>query len=108
MLRLLDSGRRVINIDETWFNETDFRKMKWRLRGETNSAPLHSMTPRVSAIVAMDTDGRIYFALTQVNTDTDVFLLFLKRLHDKLTTEDRHWKQHTVLQVDGATYHKSE
>ena len=43
-----------------------------------------------------------------MNTDSDVFLLFLRRLCDRLTTEDRQWKQNTVVLVDGATYHRSD
>ena len=108
MLELLSSGRRILNIDETWLNQTDFRHMKWRPRNETNSVPHRQMAPRISVIAAVDTDGRAYFTLTQVNTDTDVFLLFLKRLFDKLTTEERTWKENTVVLVDGASYHQSE
>ena len=36
-------------------------------------------------IAAIDTNGRVYFALTQVNTDANVFALFLKGLFDKLS-----------------------
>ena len=30
MLSLLDEGKRIINIDETWLPSLDFRNMKWR------------------------------------------------------------------------------
>ena len=43
-----------------------------------------------------------------MNTDSDVFLLFLKRLADKLTSEDKAWKNDTVMLIDGAAYHSSE
>ena len=80
MLGLLSSGRRVINIDETWINQTDFRRMKWRQRGETNSLPCRQVNPRVSLLTAIDTSGRVYFAATQVNTNSDIFLLFMSKL----------------------------
>ena len=30
MFELLDQGKRIINIDETWLPHLDFRTMKWR------------------------------------------------------------------------------
>ena len=69
---------------------------------------MRGMSPRVSVIAAIDTDGGAYFALTQVNTDSDVFLLFLRKLFDKLTSEDRSWKENTVILIDGASYHHSD
>ena len=58
-------------------------------------------------IAAIDTNGRVYFALTQANTDANVFVLFLKGLFDKLSSEDRHWKSKTLILFDGAKYHLS-
>jgi len=29
MLKLLDQGKRVINLDETWLNETSFTRRTW-------------------------------------------------------------------------------
>ena len=85
MLETMNVRHRIINIDETWLNQTDYRRMKWRERNSTNSIPLRGITPRISMIAAIDTDGRVYFTLTQVNTDANVFVLFLKRLFDKLS-----------------------
>ena len=64
MMDLLASGRRILNIDETWLNQTDFRHMKWRARNDTNSIPQRGMSPRISVIAAIDTEGKVYFALT--------------------------------------------
>ena len=33
LLELLESGKRIINIDETWIPETDFRRHKWGEKG---------------------------------------------------------------------------
>jgi hypothetical protein len=38
MLNILDSGKRVINLDETWVNSKDYRRYKWRVKGQSNSA----------------------------------------------------------------------
>ena len=37
MLSLLEEGKRIINIDETWLPHLDFRNKKWRRRGEPNT-----------------------------------------------------------------------
>ena len=30
----MNKGKRIINIDETWIDEMDFRRMKWRHRDD--------------------------------------------------------------------------
>ena len=64
MLALLDEGKRIINIDETWLPHLDFRNKKWRQRGETNTVSTKSLSERVNMIAALDTDGRVYVSLT--------------------------------------------
>ena len=78
------------------------------MRNDTNSIPKRNVAPRISVIAAIDTNGTVYFTLTQINTDENVFALFLKRLFDKLSTEDRSWKENTVLLFDSASYHSAD
>ena len=42
---------------------TDFRRMKWRPKGSNNSIARKLVVPRVSMIVAMDTDGEVFLSL---------------------------------------------
>ena len=66
------------------------------------------MAPRISVLAAIDTNGNVYSALTQVNTDERVFLLFLRKLFDKLSKEERSWKENTIILIDGASYHHTD
>ncbi len=66
------------------------------------------MTPRLSLIAALDTDGRVYFTLTHANTDSDVMLVFMRHLMMQLDREDSDWRKKTVFLLDGARYHTSE
>ena len=50
----------VINVDETWLGMTDFRRMKWREKGTTNSVPAKQVASRISMIVAFDTKGSVF------------------------------------------------
>jgi len=36
ILEALEEGKILINMDETWLNEFDFRRMKWREYGTEN------------------------------------------------------------------------
>ena len=78
MLELLKQGKRIINIDESWISETEYRKRMWA----PNTAPCtitdRAVTPRLALIAALDTDGRIFFTMNHANTDSDVIILFLK------------------------------
>ena len=107
MLPLLENGRRIINIDESWLNETTFYRKLWRPMFEDNSVPSQNVTPRISVIAAIDTDGNLWFALTQANTDSNVMLMFLRLLMQKLDHEVPGWREDSVLLFDGARYHTS-
>ena len=58
-------------------------------------------------IAAVDTEGRCYMSILQVNSDSEVFCLFIQKLLAKLTSEDINWRANTVIQIDQASYHKS-
>ena len=61
--------RVYLNIDETWLGMSDFRRMKWQAPGTTNSIAAFQMAPRVTMLVAADSLGNIYFALSQSNSN---------------------------------------
>ena len=59
-------------------------------------------------ITALDTEGRVYFAVTHANTDSDVILSFLRRLDIMLSIETPDWKENSIVLLDGAKYHTSD
>ncbi len=67
----------VINVDETWLGMTDFRKMKWQQRGDSNSVPQKQVAPRISMIVGLDTHGSVYLTLVQANSNSKIMELYL-------------------------------
>ena len=63
--------------------------------------------PRLALITALDTDGKIWFALTHANTDSEVMMLFLSGLVMHLDHESANWRENSVVLLDGAKYHTS-
>jgi len=100
-------NRVYINIDESWLGMSDFRRMKWRAPGTTNSVVAFSMAPRVTMMVAVDSLGNVYFALSQSNSNSDTFGLFIRSLVLKLDKERPNWRKNTLVTLDGARYHRS-
>ena len=97
----------VINIDETWLGMSDFRRRKWAQPLSTNSVAQLQMTPRVSMIAALDSNGALFLSLLQANNNSSVMALFLNQLVQRLDQERPGWcKSHVVL-WDNAPYHKS-
>ncbi len=107
MLKVVHSGTRVINIDETWLSHTDFRSCKWGVQGSANSKAIKSLAPRISLIVGLSSDGEIYCSVTQVNTDSSMLMMFISRLAAILSKKNHNWRENCVLLLDGASYHKS-
>ena len=108
MLSLLDSGKRVINLDETWLNETSFIRRAWCRPGTPGTVATRPIQPRLSMITALDTDGRVYFSMGHATTDQDTFMLFLRHLVAQLDRETPGWQEGSVLLMDNAAYHVGE
>ena len=64
MLTLLESGRRIINVDESWLNQTRFIRKAWTPSDVPASFTEKQVAPRISLLTALDTEGRLYCALT--------------------------------------------
>ena len=108
MLELLKQDKRIINIDETWIGESNFVRKTWAPRDKRGNTILKTVNPRVSMIAALDTDGRIWFALSHANSDSKIMALFLQSLTKVLDNETPGWQEDTVIQWDNAKYHSSE
>ena len=99
--------KRIINIDETWLGMSDFRRRRWTFPGGGNSVAKKQITPRISMIAALDTDGNSYMALMQANSSTRTMELFFTHFIRLLDEKDRYWRKGTIFVLDGASYHTS-
>ena len=80
MLKLLAEDHCVLNVDESWLNDSSFLRRIWCPGYAPATVTTKPITPRISLIAALDTEGRSYFSLTQANTDSKVMLTFLQHL----------------------------
>ena len=109
-LKLLDQierGKRIINFDETWLNECSFIRKGWALKDESPSMTLRAVSPRLSVLGALDTEGNCWYALTHAITDTNIVKLFFRQLAAHLDVETPGWQEDTVFLIDNAAYHTS-
>lgn len=105
ILSLMEQGKRIINIDETWLNETSFIRKVWSKNKGDGNCYLNVVTPRLSMIAALDTDGRVWFSLSHATTDGDMITLFLSQLIKMLDDDMPGWEEDTVILWDNAPYH---
>ena len=56
-------------------------------------------------ILAFDSHGVVYFALTQVNTNNAVVKVFLSQLSSRLDVDRPSWREDSIVLLDGAVYH---
>ena len=112
MLPLLDSGcfqpkptHYVINIDESWLNGTRFVRRVWAPSNAPATITDKQVSPRISLILAIDSEGHIWYSLTQVNTDSDVMTMFLRKLMSQLDLERPGWVDSSTVLLDNASWH---
>jgi len=72
-----------------------------------NSLPAKKISPRITLIVALDSEGKIYASLLQANSDEDTMCLFLTELIKTLDYEDKNWRMNSVIMWDNAGYHEA-
>ena len=64
MLDLLDAGKRIVSIDESWLSDGMFIRRRYNQLGTSNSIEESTIQPRISIIGAIDTEGDAYVSLT--------------------------------------------
>ena len=107
LLKLVNSKSRLINIDETWLGESDYRRMKWQQTDVRNSLPIFLIRPRITMIAAVDSHGQQYVSLLQANSNSETMRIYLEHLVSILDEENQNWRKDTVLFWDNASYHTS-
>jgi len=74
----------VINVDETWVGQTDFRRRKWTFLKRPDSVPKKNVQPRLSMIAALDTNGGVHISLLQSNTNSNIMEMYMAQLLERL------------------------
>ena len=59
-------------------------------------------------ITGVDKLGNIYLCLTQSNSNKSMMGLFMEKLVLKLDKQNPHWRYSTIIQWDGAAYHRAK
>ena len=107
LVRLIEQEKRIINVDETWINESNFVRKVWGRKDGRGNARLSSVTPRISMIAALDIDGKVWYCLSHATTDSDCIRVFLRHLIQKLDQQYPGWQDNTIILWDNAPYHTS-
>ena len=58
-------------------------------------------------LLAVDSLGNVYFALSQSNSNQGLFCLFMRQLILKLDKERPTWRKNTLITLDVAKYHSA-
>ena len=77
ILQQLLFGRRIINLDESTLETLNYTRKLWLPKGRKCTVPKLPLSPKLSVIAAIDTEGRVYASLSQANTDSDTLFLFV-------------------------------
>ena len=107
LIKLMMSGKRILNVDEANLNQATFVRKGW---GISAAAMRHVTKPlgyRLTLTAGVDTNGRSYFAVSQQGNESRLFGTFLLRLASCLDAEDPDWRENTILLLDGCSYHRS-
>jgi len=63
MIDLIDSGKKIINVDQTPIGDSNFHTRGWMPINERQSKPLNIVAPRITMVAAVTSDGKQFFSL---------------------------------------------
>ena len=106
-LRLAQNKKHFLNVDESWLGQSDYRRLKWQVKGRPATLQPHQLQPRISVILGIDSEGQLYLSLVQANSNSDIMAAFFRQLALKLDRERPGWRNDTVIVLDNAPYHTS-
>ena len=107
LLRLMESGKKILNVDETPIGDSNFPLKSWQWSSKPVNARQNIINPRITMIVGIDTTGGLYYSLMQANSNDETMRLFLYRLVEELDRKEKGWRKTIVVQLDGAAWHLS-
>jgi hypothetical protein len=100
----MTAGKILVNIDETNLDYTDFRRRQWTKKGLKSTRSSKIISPKISMFAAIFSDGELYTALSQSNTDRFTKSLFISHLVKVLDEDRPGWRNNHVFFFDGASY----
>ena len=69
MLELYDSGKHIINIDESWLNVSDFRHHTWQPDHDKVAMNDKALKVKINMIAAVSNRGHCWLSLYYTSTD---------------------------------------
>ena len=108
MLELMQDGKRILAVDETWFGESNYRRQAWLMKEGQRSQTNNVFQPRIIMIASVDNFGDAYLSLIQANNNQYVYAEFVRELVALLDEERPNWRSNTIWLVDGAKMHTTE
>jgi transposase len=104
-IKLLKSGREVINVDESIIRSTDQRARGWVRQGKRVFVSNALRLPHISMIGAISSKGKTFFTVSQGNNTSLTFSLFLLNLIQELDSLDPDWRKTTTILLDNTSIH---
>ena len=105
--KLIESKVNIIQIDEFSVNSSVTPSRAWIPKGKTGFVWVGEVMKNFNIIIAIWRDRVVFYKISYSNTNSEVFISFLKELMERLREERESNKINYILSLDNASYHKS-
>jgi transposase len=100
------SGKVIVNVDESSFEDLYLSKRTWIQRGQRKSIVNLLLLLRVTLITAITSDNDIFVMKCNKTVDHEVFNHFMAQLIEALARKYANYKQQCLFLLDNAKIHK--
>ena len=107
MVAILEAGKILINFDESVINSTTSQSYSWVSKAHNVGRAFKKTVSGMSILLAVTSDGEIFFQFLDGNNNAQSVALFLRRLAEQLDFHLPHWRDDHVLLLDNCPSHKT-
>ena len=105
--KLIENKIKIIQIDEFSVNSSVTPSRAWVPKGKSGFVWVGETPKNFNIIIAICEDNVVFYKISHSNTNSEVFISFIRELKEKLREDSESNETNYILSLDNASYHKS-
>lgn len=108
LIRLIESGKEIWNLDESAFTTSNSWRKGWVVRGKRAGSQRLKAFSNITLTSVITFQGEHFYTLLKGTNNQWVFSAFLRQMVKQLDLTKPKWRENSVLLMDNGPLHKTD